>query len=75
MVAIFAGVRGFLDKLPLNKVREFEEKALAEMKATNSDILAEIVKEKKISPELEAKLLKFYEQFTENFVTNLDKAA
>ena len=45
------------------------------MKATNSDILAEIVKEKKISPELEAKLLKFYEQFTENFVTNLDKAA
>ena len=75
VVAIFAGVRGFLDKLPLNKVREFEEKALAEMKATNSDILAEIVKEKKISPELEAKLLKFYEQFTENFVTNLDKAA
>ena len=32
-------------------------------------------KEKKISPELEAKLLKFYEQFTEKFVTNLDKAA
>ena len=28
VVAIFAGVRGFLDKLPLNKVREFEEKAL-----------------------------------------------
>ena len=75
VVAIFAGVKGFLDKLPLNKVHEFEEKALQSMHASHPEILKEIIKEKKISPELEEKLLKFYESFAKDFANNLEKAA
>jgi len=75
VVAIFAGVKGFLDKLPLNKVHEFEEKALQSLHASHSDILKEIVKEKKISPELEEKLLKFYENFSKDFMNSLERAA
>ena len=75
VVAIFAGVKGFLDKIPVNKVHEFEAKALAAIKAKHPEFLQEIVKEKKISEELEQKLLKFYEGFAEEFSTALEKAA
>jgi F-type H+-transporting ATPase subunit alpha len=32
VVAIYAGVRGYLDKLPVNKVTEFEERLLSEVR-------------------------------------------
>ncbi len=67
VVAIFAGVRGFLDHIPVNKVREFEEKAMADIKANHAAILEEITKEKVISPELEQKLLDFYKNFSQQF--------
>ena len=75
VVAIFAGVKGFLDKIPVNKVHEFEAKAVAAIKANHPEFLQEIVKEKKISEELEQKLLKFYESFAEEFSMTLEKAA
>ena len=67
VVAIFAGVRGFLDKLPINKVHEFEDKALQTIKASHPEILHEIADKKVISPELEAKLLEFYQNFLQQF--------
>ena len=67
VVAIFAGVRGFLDKLPINKVHEFEDKALQTIKASHPEILREIADKKVISPELEAKLLEFYQNFLQQF--------
>lgn len=73
--AIFGGVKGFLDHVPLNKVKEFESKALSSVKASHPEYLAEIVKEKKISEELEAKLMAFYQKFGEEFAAQLEKAA
>ena len=64
-----------MDKLPLNKVKEYEERALASIKANHPEYLEEIRKERKISDELEAKLMKFYETFTSDFVSTLTKAA
>lgn len=75
VVAVFAGVKGFLDKIPVAKVHEFEAKALTSMKANHPEFLQEIAKEKKISEELEAELMKFYESFTEEFSSTLEKAA
>ena len=75
VVDIFAGVKGFLDKLPLNKVKDYEERALASIKANHPEFLEEIRKEHKISDELDAKLMKFYETFTSEFVSTLEKAA
>ncbi|MCQ2741387.1 MAG: F0F1 ATP synthase subunit alpha, partial [Alphaproteobacteria bacterium] len=71
---IFGGVKGFLDNVPLNKVRDFETKALTEIKASHPEFLKEIAKEKKISDELEAKMLNFYGYFAERFVSDLAKA-
>ena len=37
---IYAGVNGFLDKLPLDKVRPFEDGLLASLRSKNPDILS-----------------------------------
>lgn len=75
VVAIFAGVRGFLDKIPVNKVHEFEQKALASIKANYPQYLEEIAKEKKISDGLEQQLMAFYTNFAAEFAATLEKAA
>lgn len=75
VAVIFGGVKGFLDNVPLNKVKEFEAKALLEMKSSHPEFLEEIVKEKKISETLEAKMLKFYKNFANRFVSALTEAA
>ena len=42
VAVIFAGVNGYLDKLPVNKVGEFESGFLALMRAEHKDLLDEI---------------------------------
>ena len=49
VVAIYAGVRGYLDVLPTAKVGEFEQKMLDELRASNDGILASIRAEKQIT--------------------------
>jgi len=75
VVVIFAGVRGFLDALPIDKVAEFEEKALQDIRANHSEYLDEITDKKVISDELDAKLMKFYENFAKQFGATVGKAA
>ena len=67
VVAIYAGVRGYLDKVALGDVRAFEEKALSEIRANHPDFLKEIEDKKVISDELEKKLAAFYEGFLDRF--------
>ena len=42
VVVIFAGVNGYLDKLPVSKVGEFEQGFLALLRSEHKDLLAEI---------------------------------
>ncbi len=74
VVSIFAGVRGYLDKIPLHEVRNFEQKALTTIKAQHPKYLAEIKEKKVISDELDAKLTKFFDNFLSEFVGE-EKAA
>lgn len=74
VVAIFAGVRGFLDKIPVKEVSSFEQKALTAIKANHPEFLKEIMDKKVISDELDANLTKFYEDFLAEF-NKEDKAA
>ncbi len=75
VAAIFAGVRGYLDKVEVSKVREFEEKALNDLRANHPDILTEIAESKIISEETEQKLTAFYKKFLKHFCEKLEKAA
>ena len=56
VVAIYAGVNGYLDTLPVNKVRDFEDGLLRLMRDKNQDILDAIRTEKQISDAVGVKL-------------------
>jgi F-type H+-transporting ATPase subunit alpha len=67
VVAIYAGVRGYLDKLPVNKVTEFEERLLSEIRANGEDLLETIRTEREITDATEAKLKEFVDKFSASF--------
>jgi F-type H+-transporting ATPase subunit alpha len=67
VVAIFAGTRGYLDKLPVGKVGEFERRMLSEMKAAEPAILDSIRADREIKKETEAKLVAFLDGFAKSF--------
>jgi F-type H+-transporting ATPase subunit alpha len=68
VAVIFAGVRGFLDPLPLEKITSFEQKLRDELGASGQDILEAIRTEKEISEATEEKLKAFTENFSKTFV-------
>ena len=56
VVSIFAGVRGYLDKLPVAKIGEFETALLNEVRTKHAAILETIRTEKALSKDTETKL-------------------
>ena len=67
MISIYAGVRGYLDKIAVNKVGAFEQGLLRSLKAKNADILDSIRKDKQITPDTEAKLKSALDAFAASF--------
>lgn len=56
VLSIFAGVNGFVDDVPANKVREFEEGLLAYIKERHPQLRDDVVAKKKIDDEFGAQL-------------------
>lgn len=65
---IFAGVNGYLDKVPVERVLEWEADYLAHLKTNESELLATIDKEGQLSKELEAKLRDVTQSFIKSFL-------
>lgn len=64
---IYAGVNGFLDTLPVNKVLQWEADFLGHLRSNESDLLAQIDKEGALSKDLEARLKEVVGTFTKSF--------
>lgn len=64
---IFAGVNGYLDDLPVNKVGEFEEAFVAHLKSDYSDLLKSIQEKGELSKEQLDQLHKITKDFVSNF--------
>lgn len=56
VVSIFAGVKGYLDEIPVSKVREFERKLLEEVRMHHPEITDDIAKQRKLTESTEQKL-------------------
>ncbi len=67
VVVIYAGVNGYLDKLPVGDVGRFEEEFLRHVKTSHMGILDAIRTEKQISGDTEAKLKAAVENFSKAF--------
>ncbi len=68
VVAIFAGVRGYLDPIAVDQIGRFEASYLAEMRSKHADLLATIRKEGEISAATEAGLKGILDNFAKSFV-------
>ena len=67
VVVIFAGTKGYLDKIAVRDVGRYEKSMLVAMRERAPDILAGIRTEKALSDALQAKLKSFLDDFTASF--------
>jgi F-type H+-transporting ATPase subunit alpha len=67
VAVIFAGVRGYVDSVPVNKVTAFEAQMLAKLRAEGSEILTAIRTEQSLSGATEEKLKSFLAAFVKTF--------
>jgi len=65
---IFAGVNGYLDTVPVNKILQWESDFLAHLKTNEADLIATIDKEGALSKETEAKLRDVVQTFVKSFL-------
>ncbi|MGB0935325.1 MAG: F0F1 ATP synthase subunit alpha [Alphaproteobacteria bacterium] len=63
VVSIYAGVRGYLDKIKTSDVQRFEAEVLRTMRRERPEILRGIQAKKKIDDDLEAELKSFFDHF------------
>ena len=75
VASIFAGVNGYLTKLKVSDVKEFEALSLEHLRTAHPEYLAEIKEKRVISPELKEKLSAFYAEFVDNYLKKQEKAA
>jgi F-type H+-transporting ATPase subunit alpha len=67
VVSIFAGVNGFLDRLPVSAVTRFEDGLLSDIRANHADILSGIREKQELTDELRAKLKAACEAYAKGF--------
>jgi F-type H+-transporting ATPase subunit alpha len=67
VVAIFAGVRGYLDKFDLGRIGTFEAQFVSELKAKEPAILDAIRTDLEIKPATEKSLTAFLDSFAKSF--------
>lgn len=68
VLVLFAGVNGFLDNVPLEKVKAYESELLFEARARAKDVLQAIRDQKQISEETRSRLEAFLKNFTQAFL-------
>jgi F-type H+-transporting ATPase subunit alpha len=67
VVAIFAGVRGYLDRIDVGRVGAFESLMLSELKSREPAILETIRTDLEIKPDTEKQLTAFMDNFAKSF--------
>ena len=70
VVSIYAGVRGYLDKVAVNDVVRFETEVLNEMRSSHTDLLDAIANEKELSKDNDDKLKSILDNLVEKFTSN-----
>jgi len=63
VIAVFSGVRGFLDKMELSEIKSFEKQVYEEIKSSNQEIIDSINNTGKLEEKIEKQLTLIIEQF------------
>jgi len=63
VIAVFSGVRGFLDKMELSEIKNFEKQVYEEIQSSNQEIIDSINNTGKLEEKIEKQLTLIIEQF------------
>ena len=74
ILVIFAGTNGFLDDLPVDQVRGFEEELYKFVDATNPGLLRTIMEKKILDDSLKSEMTRIIKQCKETFVSQRQAA-
>ena len=66
VIAVFSGVRGFLDNVDLKDIKSIEKQIYEEVKSSNPEIIDSINNTGKLEPDVEKKLTSVIESFKTN---------
>ncbi|MDC0513823.1 F0F1 ATP synthase subunit alpha [Pelagibacteraceae bacterium] len=66
VISVFTGVRGYLDDVELNQIKNFEKDILEKIKNENSEILETIQTTGKLEKDIEDALIKTIEEYKKN---------
>ncbi|MBV62936.1 MAG: F0F1 ATP synthase subunit alpha [Rickettsiales bacterium] len=69
VVVLFSGVRGYLDKVDVSQVAQYEKGLIETFKSSHKDILEEIRLKKQISSELNDKIASVIDTYTKSFIS------
>ncbi|HLI51739.1 MAG TPA: F0F1 ATP synthase subunit alpha [Thermomicrobiaceae bacterium] len=75
VVSIYAATNGYVDDIPVNQVRRFEDEYLEYMRTSHRDLLDQIVEQKRISDELFEALAKATENFKKTMWSSAEPVA
>ncbi|QGJ69762.1 ATP synthase subunit alpha [Planctomycetales bacterium 10988] len=75
VMSIYAGTRGYLDKVPLEQIALWEEEFLDFMREQKSEVRNEIAEQKALSEELEKQLVDSIKEFQKQFDVAREKEA
>ncbi len=66
VIAVFSGVKGFLDDVELSNIKNIEKQIYEKVKSSNPEIIDSINNTGKLEEEIEKKLISIIEQFKKN---------
>ena len=70
VMSIFAGTRGYLDKVPVNAVSQWENEFLSFVHSKHADLVQGFVDSRDLSAELEEKLIAAIQEFNQSFTAD-----
>ncbi|MCK4534182.1 MAG: F0F1 ATP synthase subunit alpha, partial [Syntrophobacterales bacterium] len=67
VVILYAGVRGFVDKYPVESIKDYEKQLLSFADGKHSDVMKEIDEKQELSPELDNRIKEMLTEFDSVF--------
>ncbi|HDH50443.1 MAG TPA: F0F1 ATP synthase subunit alpha, partial [Nitrospirae bacterium] len=67
VIVLFAGTQGYLDDVPVEAIKKFEEEFIKFISGTKDDLRSELAGKKAIDDDLKARLVQAIEEFKKGF--------
>ena len=71
VVVIYAGTRGFVDSVPVNKISAYESEMLGELRSAGAGILAAIKDKKALDDKIESDINAFLDGFSKGYTARM----